>query len=227
MPNVAAASTNGASSTISAQSASTNAFNGGALNLSAGNGLSSGIGGDINLNAGDSYFGAGGNINLNAGTSDYTGTKSEIITNADLKLNGITAGRGKGNSTNNTIFGKDAFGSNTTGTNNVAFGTTSLYANTTGNLNTSIGSFALSSLRGAYHNNTAIGANAIQNMMVGGDNVALGYNAAGVAADGTTLVTNSSQGVFIGSNSNPGASSSANEIVIGYNAKSIYSSLDL
>jgi hypothetical protein len=56
-------------------------------------------------------------------------------------------------------------------------------------------------------------------MMVGGDNVALGNNAAGVAANGTSLVTNSSQGVFIGSNSKPGASSSANEIVIGYDAK--------
>jgi hypothetical protein len=219
VPNAAAASTHGKSSTISAQSASTNAFNGGALNLSAGNGLSSGIGGDINLNAGGSFFGTGGNINFNAGTSANTGTKGEIIANADLKLNGITAGRGKGNSTNNTIFGKDAFGSNTLGINNVAFGTTSLYANTEGNQNTAIGSFALNSIRGAYHNNTAIGANAIQNMMLGGDNVALGNNAAGVAADGTTLVTNSSQGVFIGSNSKPSASSSANEIVIGYNAK--------
>ena len=219
VPNVAAASTHGASSTISAQSASTSLFNGGALNLNAGNGLTSGIGGDINLNAGDSYFGAGGNINLNAGTSNYTGTISEIITNADLKLNGITAGRGKGNSTNNTIFGNAAFGSNTTGTNNAAFGTTSLYANTTGNLNTAVGSFALSSLRGTYHNNTAIGATAIQNMMAGGDNVALGYNAAGVAADGTSQVTYSIQGVFIGSNSKPGTSSSTNEIVIGYNAK--------
>jgi hypothetical protein len=204
VPNDANVNVTGTSSTISAQNARSAGYGGGSLNLNAGNGWTTGL---------------GGNIVLTPGTSSVAANNGKVIVSADMMVNGITAGRGKGNSTNNTIFGNAAFDNNTSGTNNVAFGTTSLYANTDGNLNTSIGSFALSSLRGAYHNNTAIGANAIQNMMVGGDNVALGYNAAGVAADGTTLVTNSSQGVFIGSNSKPSASSSANEIVIGYNAK--------
>ena len=204
VPNDANVNVAGTSSTISAQNARSAGYEGGALNLNAGNGWSTGL---------------GGNIVLTPGTSSVAANYGKVIVSSDMTVNGITAGRGKGNSTNNTIFGNAAFGSNTTGTNNAAFGTTSLSANTSGNQNTAIGSFALSSLSGSYHNNTAIGANAIQNMMVGGDNVALGNNAAGVAADGTTLVTNSSQGVFIGSNSKPGASSSANEIVIGYNAK--------
>jgi Chaperone of endosialidase len=202
--NAAPASTNGISSTITAQNATTATYGGGNLNLTAGN-------------AGTT--GQGGNIVLTPGTSSYAANTGKVIVSSDMTVNGITAGRGNGNSTNNTIFGNAAFGSNTTGTNNVAFGTTSLYANTTGNQNTAFGSFALSSLSGTYHNNTAIGANAIQNMKVGGDNVALGNNAAGVAADGTSLVTSSSQSVFIGSNSKPGTTSSTNEIVIGYNAK--------
>jgi hypothetical protein len=202
LPNTATGAGN--SSTIAAQNAGGTNTAGGALNLTAGN-------------AGTT--GQGGNIVLTPGTSTTAANAGKVIVSADMMVNGITAGRGKGNSANNTIFGKDAFGNNTLGTNNVAFGTTSLYQNTTGNQNTAIGSFALNSISGGYHNNTAIGANAIQNMMVGGDNVALGNNAAGVAADGTTLVTNSSQGVFIGSASKPGASSSSNEIVIGYNAK--------
>jgi hypothetical protein len=202
VPNTATGAGN--SSTIAAQNAGGTNTAGGALNLTAGNAGTTGL---------------GGNIVLTPGTSTTAANAGKVIVSADMMVNGITAGRGKGNSTNNTIFGNAAFDNNTLGTNNVAYGTTSLYANTSGNQNTAIGSFALSSLSGSYHNNTAIGANAIQNMMVGGDNVALGNNAAGVAVDGTTLVTNSSQGVFIGSASKPGASSSSNEIVIGYNAK--------
>jgi hypothetical protein len=97
------------------------------------------------------------------------------ITGGDLLLNGLTVGRGSGNSWSNTVNGYQALYSNTTGSSNTAVGYSSLYSNT-GSYNTAIGAGTLySNTTGA--DNTAVGSNSLYHNTTGSFNIAIGSSA--------------------------------------------------
>jgi hypothetical protein len=125
----------------------------------------------------------------------YTGATQAVDLGAfDLKVNGITVGRGNGNLASNTATGKDALLSNNTiGGNNTAMGNQALYSNTFGSQNTAIGSGSLNSNINGIQNtavgilsleknvgvsyNTAVGAEALRNTVDGESNTATGASA--------------------------------------------------
>jgi hypothetical protein len=80
---------------------------------------------------------------------------------------------------------------------NLAVGVNALFANTSGT------------------NNTAIGSNTFMNVTSGNSNVALGRSAGRYIADGSTLLTSSTTGIFIGVNAFPLGNGQLNQIVIG------------
>jgi hypothetical protein len=81
VPNAAASSTNGNSSTIAAQNAGTGGTNaGGSVNITAGNGNSTGL---------------GGNIVLTPGTSTTAANKGIVTVNGQVKIADGTQGAGK------------------------------------------------------------------------------------------------------------------------------------
>jgi len=97
---------------------------------------------------------------------------------ADLKVNGLTVGKGSGSSQYNTAVGIDALNRNTNGDTNVAIGKSALYSNTTGSGNTGIGEGTLST-NTTGSNNAAFGANALKDLNIlngTGANTAIGYN---------------------------------------------------
>jgi NDP-sugar pyrophosphorylase family protein len=92
-----------------------------------------------------------------SGGVPYTGATGAVDLGAyDLKVNGVTVGRGKGNEESNTATGNEALASNTTGSFNTASGQAALNTNTTGSNNTASGNYALSE-NTTGSNNTAIG----------------------------------------------------------------------
>ena len=136
----------------------------------------------------DIYNNNTGNIGIGTTTP-----AAKLDVNGDALINGITIGRGAGNSDVNIAVGKFALYSNTTGGNNTAFGTQALFtntagylnaamgynaliSNTTGNFNTAIGNFALkSNTTGSY--NTGIGLQALYSNTTGFYNTAIGLSA--------------------------------------------------
>ena len=96
----------------------------------------------------------------------------KLHVNGDSEINSLTAGRGAGNNTSNTVFGRLVFGNNTTGVNNIAVGAQSLYNNTTGNQNTATGAQSLySNTTGA--NNIAVGFQSLYSNETGIQNTAI------------------------------------------------------
>jgi hypothetical protein len=93
---------------------------------------------------------------VTAGTQTIAGAKTFA---QDLQINQLMIGHGGGGLQANTLVGKSAFTSNTTGSNNTAIGYQSLTANTSGTNNTGIGAGALS-LNTSGIGNTAIGQGA-------------------------------------------------------------------
>lgn len=61
----------------------------------------------------------------------------------DIVINGLTAGRGGGNSAGNAAFGQLSLDSNTTGVGNTACGGQTMRFNTLGSYNTAVGSLSL------------------------------------------------------------------------------------
>ncbi len=126
----------------------------------------------------------------------YTGATQAVDLGAyDLKVNGLTVGRGNNGSIEHNVgFGKDvlrsvttspgyltavgheALYSNTTGYNNTAIGSAALKANTSGLANTSIGSNSLQRNTTANFV-TAVGNHALRNNTTGGNNTAVGSGA--------------------------------------------------
>ncbi len=105
----------------------------------------------------------------------------------DALISELTIGKGAGAVTSNTVLGKSALNSNTTGFQNVAVGLSALRKNTTGGFNTAVGYDAL------YNNetgtgNTSIGASTLVSNTSGGDNIAIG---------GAALYSNTSGGANI------------------------------
>jgi len=125
----------------------------------------------------------------------YTGATQAVDLGAfDMKVNGITIGRGNGNIGNNTAIGKDALISNNNfGQNNTAMGNLALSSNTFGGSNTAIGSESLKSNINGIQNtavgilsleksvgvsyNTAVGSEALRNTVDGESNTATGASA--------------------------------------------------
>ncbi len=127
-----------------------------------------------------------------SGGVPYTGATQAVDLGAfDLKVNGLTVGRGNGNKDSNTASGEGTLSSNTTGAYNTASGYGALYQNTTGDGNTASGYAALqsnttgssniasgnytlaSNTTGAY--NTATGLGALYSNTIGAANTATGY----------------------------------------------------
>lgn len=112
---------------------------------------------------------------------------------ADITINGITAGRGHGNSALNTVFGASALGAST-GNNNVVVGVNAFNAAVSGSQCIIIGASACSNATapGDYNNfigyasagqagltgirNSSLGAFAFSNLTSGSDNCAFGFN---------------------------------------------------
>lgn len=127
--------------------------------------------------------------NVGIGT-DSPGALLDV--DGDALIHGITVGHGAGIPlSDNTVFGSNAFSSNTNGNFNTAIGSNTIASslvgnentavgastlnNTTGNANTAVGSGALYSHVSGF-GNTALGAGAGLNAL-GGQNVFIGYNA--------------------------------------------------
>jgi hypothetical protein len=107
----------------------------------------------------------------------YNGATQAVDLGAyDLKVNGLTIGRGSGNKDSNTAIGEDALKSNTTGFNNTASGNAALFTNTTGDNNTANGNEALYSNSNGYFN-TASGYRALKSNTTGDYNTASGESA--------------------------------------------------
>ena len=126
--------------------------------IKVGTGLS--IDGDGVLTAGSGvpYSGATGAVDLGA---------------FDLKVNGLTVGRGGGNVDGNTANGNMSLYSNSSGNSNTAYGYASLYSNTTGMDNIANGNQSLY-FNTTGSNNTAIGNASLNKNITGQDNTAIG-----------------------------------------------------
>jgi trimeric autotransporter adhesin len=96
----------------------------------------------------------------------------------DFVIDGLTVGKGGGNSATNTVVGAGSLTANTTGTGNDVFGSLALPANTTGN------------------NNSAFGRGALLNNTTGGSNSAFGYNSAALNTSGSNNVSVGWQSLF-------------------------------
>jgi hypothetical protein len=125
----------------------------------------------------------------------YMGATQAVDLGAfDMKVNGITVGRGKENIASNTAIGKDALLSNNNfGQKNTAMGNLALSSNTFGGSNTAIGSESLKSNISGIQNtavgilsleksvgvsyNTAVGSEALRNTVDGESNTATGASA--------------------------------------------------
>jgi hypothetical protein len=122
----------------------------------------------------------------------YTGaTKSVDLGAYDMKVNGLSIGRGPGinnqsiviatspsNSTGNanTVLGHNAMSNNTSGNSNTIVGNNAMSANTTGQNNNAFGLFALSN-NTSGERNTAFGREALGTNVIGSDNIAVGNSA--------------------------------------------------
>jgi hypothetical protein len=134
-------------------------------------------------------------ITPSSGGIPYTGATAAVDLGAfNLKVNGMTVGRGLNLNTDNnvgvgkdvltrvtggsylTAVGHESLYSNTTGYNNTAIGSAALKANTSGLANTAIGSNSLQSNTTANFI-TAVGNHALRNNTTGGNNTAVGSGA--------------------------------------------------
>ena len=110
---------------------------------------------------------------LTTGNQTISGEKTF---NSDMKINGITLGKGAGQLSSNTVVGSSSLTANTTGSGNIAIGNTALGNNITGNNNIAIGN---ASSRSNYNgnNNTIVGhsADVLTNNLTNA--TAFGFNA--------------------------------------------------
>jgi hypothetical protein len=126
-----------------------------------------------------------------SGGVPYTGATQSVNLGAyDLKVNGLTVGRGNGNEASNTAIGNVALNSNTTGSGNTATGNRALINTTTGSNNTATGSEALSA-NTTGSDNTSFGRSALLLSTTGSSNTATGQSA---LRDNTTGGSNTATG---------------------------------
>jgi hypothetical protein len=119
---------------------------------------------------------------------------------------------------NNTFVGWQSGLATTSGNNNTGIGIHTLLSNTSGSTNTAVGGHA--NPYGTYgYSNTSIGYHSLYSLA--GDsnnNVALGYEAGALQANGSTVLAAASNSVYIGSGAMGYNDSDSNSIVIGYEA---------
>ena len=112
--------------------------------------------------------------------------------NGDALINGITAGKGKGNVVTNTVFGNAALANNVDGRFNTAIGFSVLDSNSSGQQNTAIGYSAMqNNTTGTF--NTACGRDALLSNTTSNENSAFGCFA---MAKNTTGEANVAVGIF-------------------------------
>ena len=144
------------------------------------------------------YSNNGGGLNTAVGYQAlYSNTVANENTAVGSSALGLTVGGGR-----NTAVGSAAMLTNVGGSNNLALGTDAL-RNATANSNTAVGSYSL------------------RTNINGSNNVAVGKDSGTFLSDGTTAVTATTNGVFIGSGTSPAANGQNNQIVIGYQATGI------
>jgi hypothetical protein len=141
------------------------------------------------------YSNNGGGLNTAVGYQAlYSNTVANENTAVGSSTLGLTVGGGR-----NTAVGSAAMLTNVGGSNNLALGTDAL-RNATANSNTAVGSYSL------------------RTNINGSNNVAVGKDSGTFLSNGTTAVTATTNGVFIGSGTSPAANGQNNQIVIGYQA---------
>ena len=129
----------------------------------------------------------GGEIII-GGDSIWTEEDGKAVYDGDIKVNGVTVGRGSGSNDKNTAVGDKSLALNTTGVQNTAVGFHTLTLNTTGTRNTAVGYAALNSItEGEY--NTAIGHVAATTLTTGSNNTVIGHNAQPSSPDVSNEVT--------------------------------------
>ena len=166
----------------------------GTFNTAIGNGANVGSGALTNATA----IGNGASVTASNTIQLGNASVTDVKTNGNLTVNGITVGKGGGNQGSNIAFGTTALTSNTSGGSNTAIGHRTLSNNLAGGDNTAVGANALrfntgdfSQLKGTYNTalgssslnantegsyNTATGANALSSNSTGNSNTAIGYN---------------------------------------------------
>ena len=119
---------------------------------------------------------------------------------SDIRVNGITVGKGGGASASNTANGDSALFFNTSGFSNTANGAKALKNNTTGSYNSAIGTQALNA-NTTGSNNTANGSFALRDNTTGSNNTANGNRAlysntvgVGNTANGAQALKNNTTG---------------------------------
>ena len=142
-------------------------------------------------------------------TSNLYNDGSNIQTNSDVIINGLTVGRGSGNDSTNTALGYQALSSNASAGNS-AFGYDALRVNVNGVNNTASGIEALVSNTSGGHN-VANGKQALRGNTTGSFNTANGYTA---LFSNTTGINNTATGY----SANSMGSIYTNSTGIGYNA---------
>jgi len=189
---------------------------------------------------------AGISVSIDGITSTATSEKfiltdSVSTFNTDLRVNGLTLGRGLNNDSASVAFGDNALASTTTGGNNTAIGEYALTNVTTGLGNTAIGTYSGLSIIGGSFNvsvggnsygsgtasyNTAIGYNSMSGSVTGNGNTGCGYNTlndissgVGNGAFGTEALpklTTGSYNVAVGSNAGNDLTTANDNVLIGY-----------
>ena len=147
-------------------------------------------------------------------------------------INGLTVGRGGGEITTNTAFGRESLLSNVSATLTTAVGTSSLRLLTGGTANLAVGHNALGSLIDGDFNsaigqgslrslttgtsNTVFGGSALEGLITGTTVIAFGNNAGRYISDGVTSLTGASNSIFIGASTKSLSQGPFNnQIVIG------------
>jgi hypothetical protein len=155
-------------------------------------------------------FDGSANVTIPAiGAVPYTGATQAVDLGAyDLKVNGLTVGRGSGNMESNTATGDQALASNTTGSANTASGAEALKSNTTGSENSANGAFALSA-NTIGDRNTANGVTALYANTTGSYNTANGMNS---LFANTTGSYNTANGMFALYRNTTGSYNTANGV---------------
>lgn len=131
-------------------------------------------------------------------SNSYLDIQTGLLIRDDVTINGITAGRGPGNNSTNTVFGNGALISNQSSTYSTAIGSSSAFSMTNGIDNTAIGADALNTIVANSNYNTAVGSRAGSMNSIG---------------------TSISNGTFIGFQASPNSSPSFNASAIGYDAR--------
>jgi hypothetical protein len=168
--------------------------------ITAYNGISASLGtsNQFNINkSGTNYLNVfnNGRLWIGSGTLVDAGFQMDIVGTArvsgDMRINGLTIGKGNNQDITNTAVGVDALRLNTV-PNNTAFGYAALQNLTTGGANTALGRAAGAANVTGNHNvyiglntglvatsggNTAVGTSAGVNLTTGGSNILLGYQA--------------------------------------------------